>query len=84
MHSAFNMLVFPNSMFTLFRKNERAMCSSEIALINNHYYYYYYKNIDNRSKNILLSHIYVLYFGILLSDIAFCISAICHWFVSSS
>ena len=31
MHSAFNLLVFPNSMFIslLFLKNKRAMCSPE-------------------------------------------------------
>ena len=29
MHSAFNLLVFPNSMFTLFFFIERAMCSPE-------------------------------------------------------
>ena len=42
MHSAFNLLVFPNAMFTplLFLFIERAMCSrGEIALKNNHYYY---------------------------------------------
>ena len=40
MRSGFNLLVFPNSMFTPFLY-ESAMCSGEIALINNHYYYYY-------------------------------------------
>ena len=52
MHSAFNLFVFPNSMFTplllfcfvflnifLWKGYE---LSGEIALKNNHYYYYYY------------------------------------------
>ena len=38
MRSAFNLLVFPNSMFTPFLY-EGAVCSGEIALKNNHYYY---------------------------------------------
>ena len=54
MHSAFNLFVFPNSMFTplllfcfvflnifLWKGYE---LSGEIALKNNHYYYYYYYN----------------------------------------
>ena len=53
MHSAFNLFVFPNSMFTplllfcfvfkifLWKGYE---LSGEIALKNNHYYYYYYLN----------------------------------------
>ena len=50
MHSAFNLFVFPNSMFTplllfcflkyfLWKGYE---LSGEIALKNNHYYYYYF------------------------------------------
>ena len=39
MHSAFNLLVFPNSMFTLFFKLKGYVLSGEIALKNNHYYY---------------------------------------------
>ena len=45
MHSAFNLLVFPNSMFTsllLFLKWKGYVLSGEIALKNNHYYYYYH------------------------------------------
>ena len=51
MHSAFNLFVFPNSMFTslLFQKNfflgKGYELSGEIALKNNHYYYYYYYKI---------------------------------------
>ena len=44
MHSAFNLLVFPNSMFTpllLFFIWKGYELSREIALKNNHYYYYY-------------------------------------------
>ena len=56
MHSAFNLFVFPNYMFTslLFFFNEYflfiylyiyillyLLISGEIALKNNHYYYYY-------------------------------------------
>ena len=48
MHSAFNLFVFPNYMFTwllffflnIFIKGYEL--SGEIALKNNHYYYYYY------------------------------------------
>ena len=49
MHSAFNLFVFPNSMFTslllLFFFNKYFLwkgyeLSGEIALKNNHYYYY--------------------------------------------
>ena len=46
MHSAFNLLVFPNSMFTpllFFYYWKGYVLSGEIALKNNHYYYYYYK-----------------------------------------
>ena len=43
MHCAFNLLVFPNSMFTLsllfYLKGY--VLSGEIALKNYHYYYYY-------------------------------------------
>ena len=44
MHSAFNLFVFPNSMFTplLFFLLKVYELSGEIALKNNHYYYYYY------------------------------------------
>ena len=49
MHSAFNLFVFPNSMFTpllLFFLNiflwKGYELSGEIAPKNNHYYYYYY------------------------------------------
>ena len=54
MHSAFNMFVFPNYMFTslsslfflkiFFRYflGKGYELSGEIALKNNHYYYYYY------------------------------------------
>ena len=41
MHSAFNLLVFPNSMFTPFFIWKGYVLSGEIALENNHYYYYY-------------------------------------------
>ena len=57
MHSAFNLFVFPNSMFTplllfcfvffkyfLWKGYE---LSGEIALKNNHYYYYYYCPLNN-------------------------------------
>ena len=41
MYSAFNLLVFPNSMFTpLLLLFERAMCYGKTALNNNNYYYY--------------------------------------------
>ena len=44
LHSAFNLLVFPNSMFTPFFTYllKGYVLSGEIALQNNHYYYYYY------------------------------------------
>ena len=45
MHSAFNLLFFPNSMFSslwFFTKLQVYVLSGEIALKNNHYYYYYY------------------------------------------
>ena len=41
MRSAFNLLVFPNSMFTQFFILNGYVLSGEIALINNHYYYYH-------------------------------------------
>ena len=43
MHSAFNLLVFPNSMFTLLLLFywKGYVLSGEIAHRNNHYYYYY-------------------------------------------
>ena len=44
MHSAFNLLVFPNSMFhrccCCFFYWKGYVLSGEIALKNNHYYYY--------------------------------------------
>ena len=52
MHSAFNLLVFPNSMFTpllllcFFYVSKGYELSGEIALKNNHYYYYYYHSAD--------------------------------------
>ena len=47
MHSAFNLLVFPNSMFTLllFFYWKGYVLSGEIVLINNRYYYYYYEEL---------------------------------------
>ena len=48
MHSAFNLFVLPNSMFTpllllfCFSIWKGYEFSGEIALKNNHYYYYYY------------------------------------------
>ena len=45
MHSAFNLFVFPNYMFTsllLFCFFVIFFMKGEIALKNNHYYYYYY------------------------------------------
>ena len=41
MRSAFDLLVFPNSMFTPFFMWKDNVLSGEIALKNNHYYYYY-------------------------------------------
>ena len=41
MRSAFNLLVFHNSMFTLFFTLNGYVLSGEIAPKNNHYYYYY-------------------------------------------
>ena len=42
-HSAFNLLVFPNYLFTLFFAllMKGYVLSGEIALKNNHYYYYF-------------------------------------------
>ena len=40
MCSAFDMLVFPNSMFTPFFIWKGYVLSGEIAQKNNHYYYY--------------------------------------------
>ena len=40
MHSAFNLLFFPNFMFAQFF-DLRTMCSGEISLENNHYYHYF-------------------------------------------
>ena len=69
MHSAFNLFVFPNSMFTplLFFKWKGYVLSEEIALTNNHYYYY--KIAHNKKfccsfgndfpeQNLLLYYIY--------------------------
>ena len=62
MHSAFNLFVFPNSMFTslffvvvvfyifLLKGYE---LSGEIALKNNHYYYYYYLGRHRKTNNCL-------------------------------
>ena len=43
MHTAFNLLLFPESMFSplLFFVWKGYVLSGEIALKNNHYYYYY-------------------------------------------
>ena len=41
MRSAFDRLVFPNSMFTPFFIRKGYVLSGEIALKNSHYYYYY-------------------------------------------
>ena len=47
MHSAFNLFVFPNYMFTslllVFFISKGYELSGEIALKNNHYYYYYFR-----------------------------------------
>ena len=40
MRSAFNLFVFPNSMFTPFFIRMGYVLSGEIALINNQYYYH--------------------------------------------
>ena len=54
MHSAFNLFVFPNSMFTplllIFYIWKRYELSGEIALRNNHYYYYYISDCNRETK----------------------------------
>ena len=40
MRRTFNLLVFPNSMFTPFFAWKGYVLSGDIALKNNHYYYY--------------------------------------------
>ena len=45
MHSAFSLLVYPNSMLTRFFQLEGYVLSGEIAHKNNHYYYYYVKGM---------------------------------------
>ena len=52
MRCAFNLLVFPNSMFTPFFIWKGYMLSGEIALNNNHYYYYYPKFLPTSTHNL--------------------------------
>ena len=51
MHSALDLLVFHNSVFTPFFICKGHVLSGEIALKNNHYYYYYVKSWA--TKNML-------------------------------
>ena len=50
MGSAFNLLVFPNSMFTPFFHVKGYVLFGEIVLNDNHYYYYYDLN-DTRAND---------------------------------
>ena len=64
MHSAFNLLVFPNSMFTpllWFFYWKGYVLSGEIALKNNHYYYYYYRRAVCSTQGQDLQSNYIFY-----------------------
>ena len=67
MHSAFNQLVFPNSMFTplffIFYLKGYVL-SGEIALKNNHYYYYYYKKRQEKKQCYIVEVWYIAYIDI--------------------
>ena len=47
MRCAFNLLVFPTSMFTQFFISKGYVLSGEIALKDDHYYYYYHNCIQS-------------------------------------